>query len=118
MVCPKCSASRFVKNGFVKDIQRYKCKNCACQYTRPEARGRPLSQKLLAVTLYVHGLSLNALAKLFGISTPGMLDWVRTYARRHYEKPIPTSKVLMLELDEMWHYLQKNGKALDLESAG
>ena len=110
MDCPKCSSKTKVKCGFVKDVQRYKCKDCGCQYTRQTRRGRPLEQKLLAVTLYVHGLSLNAIAKLMGVSTPGILDWVRRFAREHYEKPQPQGNSVVLELDEMWHYLGKKRK--------
>lgn len=126
MQCPKCDHPIGVKNGWVKGAQRYKCKECGCQYTREIPRGRPLRDKLLAVTLYTHGLSLNAIGKLLGVSTPGILDWVRRYARKHYTKLEPQGDAVILELDEMWHYPRlrggrlwgKNPKALDLESAG
>ena len=67
MNCPKCNSKARVRCGFVNSVQRYKCKECNCQYTRSSARGRPLAQKLLAVTLYMHGMSLNAIAKLMGV---------------------------------------------------
>ena len=89
MHCPKCQSDHKVKCGFVKNIQRYKCKQCGCQYTRSTPKGRPVEDKLLAVTLYVHGLSLNTIAKLMHVSTPGVLDWVRRYAKKHYEKLEP-----------------------------
>ena len=111
MQCPKCLSDTHVKCGFVKEIQRYKCKQCGCQYTRQTRRGRPLSQKLMAVTLYVNGLSLNAIARLLDVSTPGVLDWVRKFAREHYEKPQPQGNSVVLEMDEMWHYLQKKRKS-------
>ena len=110
MHCPKCHSHKKTKNGFIKGKQRYKCKDCGCQYTRSTARGRPLEQKLLAVTLYVHGLSLNAIAKMMDVSTPGVLDWVKRFAKAHYEKPKPTGNAVILELDEMWHYLEKKHK--------
>ena len=111
MQCPKCQSEKKVKCGFVKEVQRYKCKSCGCQFTRSIPRGRPLKQKLLAVTLYVHGLPLNAIANMMGVSTPGVLDWVKRFAKAHYEKPEPTGNAVVMELDEMWHYIgnkQKN----------
>ena len=111
MHCPKCLSTSKVKCGFVKELQRYKCQSCGCQYTRSTRRGRPTEQKLLAVTLYVHGLSLNAIAKLFGVSTPGVLDWVRRFAKEHYEKLEPQGNSVVLEMDEMWHYLEKKQKS-------
>ena len=108
MNCPKCGCQKQVKNGFIKGVQRFKCKDCACQYTRSEPRGRPVRDKLMAVTLYVHGMSLNTIGKLMNVSTPGVLDWVRRFSRKHFEKAEPTGEgPLLLELDEMWHYLKK-----------
>ena len=31
--CPKCNSSKIVKNGRVRDKQRYKCKDCNYTYT-------------------------------------------------------------------------------------
>ena len=104
--CPRCKASQTVKNGFLCNRQRYKCKVCGYQFTRTTPRGRPMRDKVLAVLLYMHGLSLNAIAKLLKVSTPAVLKWVRKFAQENYEKPKPGSAVV-IEVDEMWHYLQK-----------
>ena len=81
MHCPKCGSVKKVKAGFIKDTQRYKCKNCSCQFTRSEPKGFPLRVRLMAIILYTHGLSLNAIAKLVGASTPAVLKWVRQFAK-------------------------------------
>jgi transposase len=73
-----------------------------------------MRDKVLAVLLYMHGLSLNAIAKLLKVSTPAVLKWVRKFAQENYEKPKPGSAVV-IEVDEMWHYLQKKEQTLDLE---
>ena len=105
--CPKCGSPQTVKNGFLCNRQRYKCKQCGHQFTRTTPRGKPMRDKLLAVVLYMHGLSLNAIAKLFNVSAPAVLKWVRNFAQDTYEKPKPGSAIVM-EIDEMWHYLKKN----------
>ncbi len=61
MECPKCGGGSCVKNGYIKGVQRHRCKDCGCQYTKSEATGRPLSEKLLAITLYTHGLSMRTI---------------------------------------------------------
>ncbi|WP_414844161.1 transposase-like zinc-binding domain-containing protein [Chryseobacterium sp. IT-36CA2] len=33
MNCPKCDKSEKVNNGIVRDLQRYKCKNCGFNFT-------------------------------------------------------------------------------------
>ena len=73
MNCPRCQRLHFVKNGCVNSVQRYKCKACHYQWTRTIPRGCPPEQKTLAVLLYCHGISMNALSKLFQISATAVL---------------------------------------------
>lgn len=103
--CPKCNSSRIIKNGTVSGKQRYLCKECGLQFTRTSSRGRPATEKALAVTLYTLGLSLNTIARLFHVSTPAVLRWVRHFTEKTYEKPQPAEAVI-IELDEMWHYIK------------
>ena len=102
--CPKCQSIEVVKNGKVQGKQRYKCKSCSLQFTRPTPRGRPAQEKAMAVTLYTLGLSIRAIARLIGVSPTAVLKWIKTFAKTHYEKPAPGDAIIV-ELDEMWHYL-------------
>jgi transposase len=52
---------------------------------------------------------MNALAKRFGVWTSTMLTWIRRDAADHAEQPAPNGKAIVLELDEMWHFLKRNG---------
>ena len=74
--CPKCSSSKISKNGMVKGVQRYKCKECHFQFTRTTPRGRSAADKALAVTLYLMGVSMNAIGRLLKVSTPAVLGFV------------------------------------------
>jgi transposase-like protein len=116
--CPKCQHHHIVKAGKVGDKQRWRCHGCRYQFTRTAPRGRPLWQKSLAVFLYCHGVSMNALGKMFGVRASSVLRWIRQYATEHAVKPAPTGTAIVLELDEMWHYLKKTAETLDLESSG
>ncbi len=102
--CPKCSSSQISKNGNIKGVQRYKCKQCHYQFTRTTPRGRPAAEKALAITLYLMGVSMNAIGRLLKVSTPAVLSWIRKFALDTYEKPQPVQAVV-IELDEMWHFL-------------
>jgi transposase-like protein len=33
MKCPKCLCEKSVKSDIIKERQRYKCKECGCNYT-------------------------------------------------------------------------------------
>ena len=54
---------------------------------------------------------MNRIAFHLRVSAQAVLDWVRACAKEHKEKPEPTGRTIVLELDEMWHYLKtKRGK--------
>jgi transposase len=106
--CPKCTHPHVVKAGKARGKQRWLCRGCGYQFTRSTRRGRPPWQKSLAVFLYCHGVSMNALAKMFGVWASTILTWIRRYAADYAEKPAPSGKAIVLEIDEMWHFLKKN----------
>ncbi len=105
MECKKCGGKEHSKNGFIKGHQRYKCKNCGYQFVPTLHKGFDEKTKLTACLLYMKGLSLRTIARLLNTSATSVLRWVRKFALQHYEKPIPTSESVVIELDEMWHFL-------------
>jgi transposase-like protein len=115
--CPKCMHPHVVKAGKARDTRRWLCRGCGYQFTRATPRGRPGWQKSLAVFLYCHGISMNALGKMFGVRASSVLKWIRRYAADHAEKPVPSGKAIALEVDETWHFLKKTGQTLDLEGS-
>ena len=61
--------------------------------------------KVHAVLLYLSGISMHRVAFLLRVSAQSVLNWLRTYAQEHDEKPEPTGKAIILERDERWPYL-------------
>jgi transposase len=106
--CKACGSEEQVKNGFMRGKQRYRCKACGLNFTDTPPRGMPLQVKVTAVLLYVSGLSMNRTAKLLGVSTPSVQTWIEQFAKDHAKKPEPEGRALVVELDEMWHYLKKS----------
>jgi len=104
--CPRCGSDDTVANGSVRGVSRRKCKSCQYLYTRTEPVGKPESVKLLAVALYLHGVSMNAIAKWTGVTTPAVLKWIRNHAKENCPKPVP-GEATIVELDEMWHFIEK-----------
>ena len=99
--CPRCQSTHFVKNGCVNEKQRYKCKNCEYQFTRTTPRGHPPEHKKLTVLLYCHGISMNAISKLFHVSSNAALKWIRTFAKKQAPKP-----TLAPELPSFWNLMR------------
>jgi transposase len=61
---------------------------------------------------------MNRTAKLLGVSTPSVMTWIEQFAKTYAQKPEPEGRALVIELDEMWHFLKKVQQALDLEGSG
>jgi transposase len=109
--CKRCGSEEHVKNGLMRGQQRYLCKGCGLNFTNTPPRGKPLALKAAAVLLYVSGLSMNRTAKLLGVSTPTVQAWLEQFAAASAQKPEPEGRAVVIELDEMWHYLKKTTPA-------
>jgi len=105
MKCKKCKSENSVKAGLVKGNQRYKCKSCGCQYVPSGHRGKSEREKLMSIWLYMHGLSFRAIAKFLKVTHKTIYDWVKAFSEENYIKPEPQGESVVVELDEMWHYL-------------
>jgi hypothetical protein len=54
------------------------------------------------------GLSMHRIGTWCAVSAQVILNWIRTFAYEHDEKPKPDGPVVIVELDEMWHHVKKN----------
>ncbi len=106
--CKRCGSEEPVKNGLMRGQQRSLCKGCGLNFTNTPARGKPLALKAAAVLLYVSGLSMNRTAKLLGVSTPTIQAWLEPFAAAYAQKPEPEGRAVVIERDEMGHYLKKS----------
>src|SRR3569623_783891 len=106
--CKRCGSEEHVKNGLMRGQQRSLCKGCGLNCTNTPPRGKPLALKAAAVLLYVSGLSMNRTAQLLGVSTPTIQAWLELFAAAYAQKPEPEGQAVVIELDEMGHYLKKS----------
>src|SRR3954462_13843602 len=106
--CKRCGSEDHVKNGLMRGQQRYLCKGCGLNFTDTPPRGKPLALKVAAVLLYVSGLSMNRPAQLLGVSAPTIQAWLEQFAAAYAHKPEPEGRAVVIELDEMWHFLKKS----------
>ena len=120
--CLKCGCERAYKYGQMKGHQRYRCKNCGYQYTKTTPRGKPEKDKILALILYLSGLSMNATAKILGVTAQSVMRWIRKMHNKFITEKPDISAVKEVEMDEMHHYYQKklknygSGKLLIIEA--
>ena len=122
LICKKCGSTAYHKSGHIHGKQRYKCKQCGHQYTKTTPQGKPEKDKIIALVLVLSGLSMNATAKIIGVSAQTVMRWIR----KMYEKFITCApnidNVQEVEMDEMHHYYKKKlknygyGKLLIIET--
>ena len=115
MYCPKCLSEKFVKSGFTKGKQRYKCQKCGCNFTQSHKRGASLETKLSALNLYLEGMGFRAIGRLMRVNNVTVLNWIRTlgqsvktYVQTHM--PDDIREIEIVEIDEMWHFTVKKNE--------
>ena len=112
--CSKCGSTNYCKSGLMNGKQRYKCKDCGCNYTLVDGRRKYSdSTRLQALLLYRKGLSFRSVAQIIGTNDVTILKWVRSFGRCLKEtilsQSIETIDGLdVIEIDEMWHYVKKS----------
>ena len=107
MHCPKCGSEAAMKNGFVKSVQRYKCKECGCQYTRSTPHGKPMQTKILALVLYLSGLSMEATGRILGVTGQSVMRWIKLFGYACKEDAKQEKIEEEIEIDEMHHFIGK-----------
>ncbi|MGH9402834.1 MAG: IS1/IS1595 family N-terminal zinc-binding domain-containing protein [Terriglobia bacterium] len=105
--CKRCDGKEVVKNGCVRDQQRYRCKSCGLNFVMGDERVKPDTavKRAFAVILYSLGKSsYGFIAKLFGVTPPAVQKWLKREAAGLGEPEIPAT-IQEMEFDEMWHFI-------------
>ena len=106
MKCLKCGSSKKVKNGVLKGVQRYKCKECGYNYTVEKRSGEyPKETKRKALQLYLEGLGFRSIGRVLGVSNVSVLNWIRDFGEKVKELQANNSSIEFAELDEMHSYI-------------
>ena len=79
-LCPKCSNSKTIKSGIVKNRQRYFCKKCNYYFTVNKL-GKQIDDYYVikALQLYLEGVSYREIERLLGVSHVSVMNWVKKY---------------------------------------
>jgi transposase-like protein len=116
MNCPKCSYDKSVKHGFIKGIQRYKCKCCGCNCTvEQKSTAKPKSMKKQALHLYLERLGFRSTGRFSGISNVSILNRIRSFGKEVRELNSESREIEMVEVDEMHSCIGPKKLLLDLD---
>ena len=95
-------------NGTVRNKQRYKCKDCGLNFVEGDKRGR-IRPEAKALALIMYGsckASYGMIARLLNVSRTAVLKWIRAIGKEIPE-PIVEAELQEVQVDEMWHYINK-----------
>ncbi len=108
--CKNCESSNYVRSGYAKGKQRYRCKSCGYLFVEGDARTPKYYEikKSISVMLYAIGKSsYGFIAKLFGVSRTTAYNWIKR-ASSEIEYPEITNEIQEIDLfspRELWYIL-------------
>lgn len=79
--------------------------------------------KQKAVHLYLEGMGFRGIGRILGVSNVAVLKWINLAAdmlrnKLKQEMPKQSRKIATMEWDELWHFVRKKVKTLDLDCGG
>ncbi|OAV72843.1 Transposase [Bacteroidales bacterium Barb6] len=105
MNCPKCSRERRVKSGILKGRQRYKCKECGCNYTvELKSAAKPALMKKQALQLYLEGLGFRSVGRFLNVSHVTVYEWIRSFGLQEKMLQLEAKEIETVEIDERHSY--------------
>jgi len=107
--CKNCGSAHAVRNGKVRDKQRYRCKECGFNFVEGDARTNEkiAAKKAMLILLYSLGkASFNLLARLFDTWPSQVYRWVVQEGLALPEQEV-SGAIKEMEFDEMWHFVKE-----------
>jgi hypothetical protein len=69
-----------VRNGIIKERQRFRCKKCDYNFTVDKiGKGISSYYVIKALQLYIEGVSFREIERLLGVSHVSVMNWVKKY---------------------------------------
>ena len=106
--CKNCKSEKVVKSGKIRGKQRYKCKECNCNFVIGDKRTDEKIAALKALCVLFYSLakgSYNMLGKLFGRNRSLIYRWIRE-AGLNTKDPAISEEITEIAFDDMWHFIQ------------
>ena len=76
--CPKCGCTHCIKDGIVKEKQRYQCKNCRYRHTVEHVGANPKAKRQ-ALELYLEGRGFRSIGRILKYSHVSIFNWIKSY---------------------------------------
>jgi transposase-like protein/IS1 family transposase len=111
--CPKCYSTVYIKNGYVRDKQRYRCKECRCNFIEGDNRSNYDNKtKNLVIRMYLNNCGFRRIAAILDIPLTTIFSWVKK-AGQIVDEMVRTrqeqqEEIEILEMDELFTFVKKS----------
>ena len=99
--CPKCGSLKHVKAGFVRNRQRFYCKEYNHHFTINN-KGVASEIKRLALHLYLEGMGYRAISRVTGVSDVAIAKWINPV--KDSLLPMRKKQVRITNLHKLEHF--------------
>ena len=114
--CKECGGGKYVKNGFVEKIQRYKCKECGYNFIEGDKRIKYSSRdRLKVIKLYLENCGIRTIERVTGIRNSQISKWIESAAacikrelKESQSKVQNIQDIEVMELDELCTFIKKD----------
>ena len=105
MDCVRCGSGDYVKDGNVRQRQRYQCKYCNYRYTvKSKCHAKSPEIRQLAHNMYLEGLGFRAIGRLLNVSHTAVFGWLKK-AGKDIELSVEDESIEVVEVDEMHSFV-------------
>lgn len=116
MVCPQCNSEKVIKNGNVKQQQRYLCKSCNFQFLPHKNKQKTdpkITFKRRALHLMLEGLSIRKIADILSIAPTTIANWKKQWNHPKFTALIKTTPPEYLDYNGSLNYITSRKNTLD-----
>lgn len=110
--CKYCLGEKFVKNGFVRGVQRYRCTHCGKNQIKGDKRERYDNKtRGQALAMYLDSSGIRSIGRVLKVPHQSVSKWVEN-AGKIVEREIMNlhmapRTISILGMDELFTYVQK-----------
>jgi len=119
MNCRYCVSGSTIRNGRSGDVQRFHCRSCQ-RYFRDRPPKFSHEVKALALDMHRNNVGIRKIARFIGAAPATIIAWIsKAWIRKAHEAmtadtldvPHETAAPDIIEMDEIYTFIQKNGSA-------
>lgn len=113
MECKFCHRTGVVKNGYVRGLQRYRCKDCGKNQVAGDKRVKYSNElRKQALAMYLNSSGIRSIGRVLGVPFQLVSYWIESAGKIVEQEILKLQmnprNISILEMDELYTYIQKN----------